>query len=309
MSATGGAAASRADTAVRVIGGLAVRRGRGVHEPSNRVPLDGYRPAPVSDRRRFDCLRKSLSDDRTIYRPVRRLTNSLERQSMKVGLVHREVPTSDEAGPWVASRRPRGERSCGEVRADGTPAMSVAVRVAAMLRIPGASALAGLNCVAAAAALTVLASPAAAQSTATCTLNLVCEAETGILHDGAGIEDEHAGYTGTGFVDQLFGAAGVKLTVNATEAISHRVTVRYANANPGTGVASRRFTLTVNGTSDIPVLFPTTENWATWSTVTMLVPLRPGSTSSTSAPARTTTARSTSTTSSSRRPPRSPRTA
>ena len=104
----------------------------------------------------------------------------------------------------------------------------------------------------------MLASPAAAQSTATCTLDLVCEAETGTLHDGAGTEDEHAGYTGTGFVDQLFGAAGVKLTVNATEAISHRITVRYANANPGTGVASRRFTLTVNGTSDIPILFPPT---------------------------------------------------
>ena len=134
----------------------------------------------------------------------------------------------------------------------------------------------GLSSAAAAAALAVLASPAAAQSTATCTLNLVCEAETGTLHDGAGTEDEHAGYTGTGFVDQLFGAAGVKLTVNATEAISHRITVRYANANPGTGVASRRFTLTVNGTSDIPILFPPTSSWATWSTVTLLVPLSAG---------------------------------
>ena len=135
----------------------------------------------------------------------------------------------------------------------------VALRVAAMLRIPERARSLGLSSVAAAAALTVLASPAAAQSTATCTLNLVCEAETGTLHDGAGIEDEHAGYTGTGFVDQLFGAAGVKLTVNTTESVSHRITVRYANANPGTGVASRRFTLTVNGTSDIPVLFPPTE--------------------------------------------------
>ena len=161
----------------------------------------------------------------------------------------------------------------------------------------------------AAVALAVFASSAAAQSAATCTLNVVCEAETGTLHDGAGTEDEHAGYTGTGFVDQLFGAAGVKLTVNATEATSHRITVRYANANPGNGVASRRFTLTVNGTTDIPMLFPPTSSWATWSTVTVLVPLKPGSTSSTSAPAPRTTGRSTSTTSSSRRPRRSPRTA
>ena len=73
---------------------------------------------------------------------------------------------------------------------------SVALRVAAMLRIPERARSLGLSSVAAAAALTVLASPAAAQSTATCTLNLVCEAETGTLHDGAGTEDEHAGLYG-----------------------------------------------------------------------------------------------------------------
>ena len=124
-------------------------------------------------------------------------------------------------------------------------------------------------------ALAALAPAAAAQSTP-CALNVICEAETGTLHDGAGTEDEHAGYTGTGFVDQLFGDAGVVLRVNAAEAGTHRVTVRYANANPGTGLASRRFTLTVNGTTHIPVLFPVTASWATWSTVTVLVPLTAG---------------------------------
>ena len=133
----------------------------------------------------------------------------------------------------------------------------VPARIAATLSTSrGNRRLASRIVVVAAVALAVCASSAAAQSTATCTLNLVCEAETGTLHDGAGTEDEHAGYTGTGFVDQLFGAAGVKLTVNADRGDSHRITVRYANANPGTGVASRRFTVTVNGTTDVPVLFP-----------------------------------------------------
>ncbi len=129
-----------------------------------------------------------------------------------------------------------------------------------------------------AAALIALAAlaPAAVGQSTPCALNAICEAETGTLHDGAGTEDEHAGYTGTGFVDQLFGDAGVVLRVNATEAGTHRVTVRYANANPGTGLASRRFTLTVNGTTHIPVLFPVTASWATWSTVTVLVPLTAG---------------------------------
>ncbi|RKQ86807.1 glucose/arabinose dehydrogenase [Solirubrobacter pauli] len=125
------------------------------------------------------------------------------------------------------------------------------------------------------AALALWAGPAAAQSTP-CALNVVCEAESGTLHDGAGTQTEHAGYTGTGFVDRLFGAAGVVLRVNATEAGTHRVTVRYANANPGSGLASRRFTLTVNGTTHVPVLFPVTASWATWSTVTVLVPLTAG---------------------------------
>ena len=119
------------------------------------------------------------------------------------------------------------------------------------------------------------ASPAAAQTTP-CALEAVCEAETGTLHDGAGTETEHAGYTGTGFVDQLTGNAGVVLRVNAAEAGTHRVTVRYANANPGTGLASRRFTITVNGTTHVPVLFPVTASWSTWSTVAVLVPLTAG---------------------------------
>ncbi len=119
------------------------------------------------------------------------------------------------------------------------------------------------------------ASPAAAQSTP-CALDVICEAETGTLHDGAGTETEHAGYTGTGFVDQLTGNAGVVLRVNAAEAGTHRVTVRYANANPGTGLASRRFTITVNGTTHVPVLFPVTASWSTWSTVAVLVPLTAG---------------------------------
>ena len=64
--------------------------------------------------------------------------------------------------------------------------------------------------------------------------------------------------------------------MNAAEAGTHRVTVRYANANPGTGLASRRFTLTVNGTTHVPVLFPVTASWSTWSTVAVLVPLTAG---------------------------------
>ena len=128
---------------------------------------------------------------------------------------------------------------------------------------------------AAVVAFAASASPAAAQTTP-CALGAVCEAETGTLHDGAGTETEHAGYTGTGFVDQLTGNAGVVLRVNATEAGTHRVTVRYANANPGTGTASRRFTITVNGTTHVPVLFPVTASWSTWSTVAVLVPLTAG---------------------------------
>ena len=129
---------------------------------------------------------------------------------------------------------------------------------------------------AAAVVLSLMAGAPAARAQAACALDQVCEAELGTLHDGAGVESEHAGYTGTGFVDQLFGAAGVVLAVDAPEAGTHRVTLRYANANPGNGLASRRFTLTVNGTTDIPVLFPITSSWSTWSTVTVPVPLAAG---------------------------------
>lgn len=115
-----------------------------------------------------------------------------------------------------------------------------------------------------------------AQAQALCTLGVVCEAELGDLHNGAGTHNEHPGYTGSGFVDQLFGAAGVVLTVDADEAGPHQVTIRYANGDPGFGLASRQFTLTVNGATDIPVHFPVTGTWTTWSTVTVPVTLTAG---------------------------------
>ncbi len=124
--------------------------------------------------------------------------------------------------------------------------------------------------------LSTLGAVPAARAAEACALGQVCEAELGTLHDGAGVATEHAGYTGTGFVDRMWGAAGVVLDVDAPEAETHRVTMRYANADPGSGFASRRFTLTVNETTDVPVLFPPTASWATWSTVTVVVPLVAG---------------------------------
>ena len=147
---------------------------------------------------------------------------------------------------------------------------SVAVRVAAMLRIPERARSLGLSSVAAAAALAVLASPAAGQSTATCALNVICEAETGTLHDGAGTEDEHAGYTGTGLRRPAVRRRGRR--PDSQRGRSRNAPGDRSLCERGTGHRGREppLTLTVNGTTHIPVLFPSTASWATWSTVTAL---------------------------------------
>jgi hypothetical protein len=116
-----------------------------------------------------------------------------------------------------------------------------------------------------------------AESAPVCGLGIECEAELGQLRGGAGRNTNHAGYTGTGFVDGMRTGAGIALPVVAAAAGRHDVTIRYANAEGGPpwGSMTRTLTLTAAGT-DVPVALPLTGSWSSWSTVTVPVTLPAG---------------------------------
>jgi len=99
------------------------------------------------------------------------------------------------------------------------------------------------------------------------------QAEDATVTQGV-VESNHAGFTGTGFVnyDNVTGSA-VEWTLNTPSAGDTDVVFRFAN---GTGV-DRPMSITVNGTVVTPsVSFPPTANWDTWQTVTVRVPLTAG---------------------------------
>ncbi|GAA0951238.1 glycosyl hydrolase family 28 protein [Nonomuraea longicatena] len=99
------------------------------------------------------------------------------------------------------------------------------------------------------------------------------EAENAVIGQGV-IESNHAGFTGTGFVnyDNLVGSY-VEFTVTAAQAGTATLTFRYAN---GTAVG-RPMDITVNGTLAAGGLaFDPTGAWPTWTTRTVTVPLAAG---------------------------------
>ncbi|HEX4224229.1 MAG TPA: discoidin domain-containing protein [Pseudonocardiaceae bacterium] len=123
----------------------------------------------------------------------------------------------------------------------------------------------------AATATMYVATPVPARTTA--------EAEDAILGGGASTANDHAGYTGTGFVGNLYSGAAITSVVSVPTTGAHQVTVRYANwtggENPPYLTETRTITLVAGGTAQ-QLSLPVTGSWDTWSTVSVNVALPAG---------------------------------
>jgi hypothetical protein len=100
------------------------------------------------------------------------------------------------------------------------------------------------------------------------------QAENATISQGV-VESNHAGFTGTGFVnlDNLVGSH-VEFTVTAAAAGPATVTFRYANGT----TANRPMDITVNGAVAAGgQAFPSTTNWDTWANASVPVSLNAGS--------------------------------
>lgn len=102
-------------------------------------------------------------------------------------------------------------------------------------------------------------------------LGTTAEAESAILGGGAGVGGDHSGYTGTGFVDNLYGGATITIVVSVPTAGRYPVTVRYANWTGGQSAPYLTETRTISlaaGGATQQLSLPTTGSWDTWSTIT-----------------------------------------
>jgi hypothetical protein len=102
------------------------------------------------------------------------------------------------------------------------------------------------------------------------------EAEEGHREGGAGLNTDHRGYSGVGFVDG-YGALNASTTIHAdvTEAGEYEVGLRYSNGpNPFAG--NKTVSVYVNGRKVRQTVLPSTVTWDEWATKTERLTLRRG---------------------------------
>ncbi|WP_168120066.1 glycoside hydrolase family 66 protein [Paenibacillus sp. HB172176] len=96
------------------------------------------------------------------------------------------------------------------------------------------------------------------------------EAEDGTKVD-VGVNNNHSGYSGSGFVDNFASNDGVTFTVSAAQDDDQALLFRYAN---GGSDATRDIFVDGNYAGTIP--FPATGSWSSWSTSELTVTLKEG---------------------------------
>ncbi|HEY0827826.1 MAG TPA: TIM-barrel domain-containing protein, partial [Bacilli bacterium] len=102
----------------------------------------------------------------------------------------------------------------------------------------------------------------------------VYQAENAALN-GAIVNSNHSGYTGTGFADYLNNSNDyIEWTVNISTSGTHTLNFRYANG----ATTNRPLSISVNGTVvNSSMAFNTTDNWTTWDNTTLNASLPAGS--------------------------------
>lgn len=106
--------------------------------------------------------------------------------------------------------------------------------------------------------------------TFTAPANDLYEAEDAVKVD-VGVNTNHAGYSGTGFIDNFAGDDGATFTVSAAQDDDQVLTFRYAN---GGSDATRD--IFVDGNYAGTINFPSTGSWSTWATSELSVTLKKG---------------------------------
>lgn len=100
------------------------------------------------------------------------------------------------------------------------------------------------------------------------------QAELAALSGGAKVNNDHAGYSGSGFVDGYWNqGAATTFTVQATAAGNYDVSLKFGNASGG----SKTLSIYVNGSKLRQTTLPNLTSWSSWSNKTETIALQAGS--------------------------------
>lgn len=119
--------------------------------------------------------------------------------------------------------------------------------------------------------------PVSATAIASCRYGTSCEAESGRVTGSGKIAADHKGFAGTGFVAELH--QGASLTTRVTDVPAdgtYLLHVRYANGTGADGRHQDRTATVTVGDDTREITFPKTDDWSTWRTVSVPVPLKAG---------------------------------
>lgn len=168
--------------------------------------------------------------------------------------MHRTWPTPT-SGPAVVRRRARSHRSDG-ARSLPTAGAVVAALVGSVMLSAPASAVAGVP-------------------------PIELEAEDAVLAGGAGVNDNHLGFSGTGFVDGFVmdhtGTASATFTLDVPEAGEYGLNLRYANGL-GSDMTLSQVVVHDGAAEDRQVTLPSAvgASWSTWFVHQEVVSLEAG---------------------------------
>ncbi|MEN0036830.1 MAG: pectinesterase family protein [Cellvibrio sp.] len=119
-------------------------------------------------------------------------------------------------------------------------------------------------------------SSSAASSVAAESSWLFEESAVGFCSNSGVIDNKHAGYTGTGFIDtENAVGASIVWSLSAASAKTYTAQIRFGNG----GTSARRATVVVNDNQIKTLDFPTNSNWTQWQTVNVDIPLKAGTNS------------------------------
>ncbi|ALG11942.1 family 16 glycoside hydrolase [Kibdelosporangium phytohabitans] len=105
------------------------------------------------------------------------------------------------------------------------------------------------------------------------------EAERATLSGGAGVNTNHTGYEGTGFVDGYWNkGAGTTFSVNAPTAGSYNVALRYSNG-PDPSPGAKTVSVHVNGAKVRQTRLASTVTWDNWASQPEALTLKAGANS------------------------------
>ena len=106
--------------------------------------------------------------------------------------------------------------------------------------------------------------------------SLVQQAEDGILLGSTRVSNEHSGYEGDGFADNILNIGdSVQISISATEGGQYKLNTRYAMGLYGPS-GDRTMSVYVNGDDVIQSVFTSTVEWNIWDQSEVIINLLPG---------------------------------